>query len=152
MASRFCLMHLALLEAEPVPVVERYPHVMDTTPVAERPPPKHSVSLPFIDNPTPFHRSQFRLPDKDQEIVDPAMEEMASSGVIEPAGAGEWCSPYNVHREKRRNPRVVFNYRGVNLRLKEVKFPGDRRAAAGGGGGEGFHGDGFEGWLSPAWH
>ena len=43
--------------------------------------------------------------------------------VIEPTGAGEWCSPYNVHREKRRNPRVVFNYKGTNLRLKDLKFP-----------------------------
>ena len=130
LASRFAMMHLALLEATPVPeevseVVDRFPQAMDTTAPADRPPPLHSVSLPFIDNPTPYYRSQFRLPDKDKEVVDPAMEEMAAGPhpVIEPTGAGEWCSPYNVHREKRRNPRVVFNYKGTNLILKDLKFP-----------------------------
>ena len=53
------------LGATPVPegvleVVDRFPHVMDTTPPADRPPPLHSVSLPFIDNPTPYYRGQFR--------------------------------------------------------------------------------------------
>lgn len=87
----------------------------------------YKQSIRLKDNVTPVYRKQYRIPYMQKKEVDRQVQEMLENGIIEES-VSEWSSPVLIvpkkaDRSGEKKWRVVIDYRQLNEKIQDDKFP-----------------------------
>lgn len=87
----------------------------------------YEQSIKLKDNATPVYRKQYRIPFAQKDELSKQIDKMIENGIIEKTSS-EWSSPLLLVPKKedkngKRQWRVVIDYRQLNERIQDDKFP-----------------------------
>lgn len=87
----------------------------------------YEQSIHLKNNVSPVYRKQYRIPFSQRDELDKQINQMLESGIIEKTNS-EWSSPLLLvpkksNRDGKKQWRVVIDYRQLNERIQNDKFP-----------------------------